>query len=409
MEPESGSGSTRNAFFNDFYFLPGRSHPVESTIRRRKKGFTLIELLVVIAIIAILASLLLPAVQQAREAARKTQCRNNLKQMALAVANYESAYGLIPPRTIYDAAGDKLINCYTLMLPFMEESDTASQISYNAAWCDNVNSNNATIATYPIKTFMCPSAPGVGQRMVPDAGSVSGRSAGGPAYLNAPYNMTPQPWGYSDYYGQEGVKMFALCFTASFAPTGYCNNYSATNMTSAQSILAMGLYNGKGASPTSSGTVPANWTKGKGILPGIFFHNGGWSPPTKFSQIADGLSKTQLFVECAGRPDIWVFGQHSTVIPAGYDQAIAKDGWGWADTEIHGFTDGSSASGVTSNGPYCVNATNDSEIYSFHSGGAFSAHCDGSVHFINQAIDNAVLIALISMNALDTGAIASDF
>jgi prepilin-type N-terminal cleavage/methylation domain-containing protein len=70
---------------------------MERRSRRRQRAFTLIELLVVIAIIAVLVALLLPAVQQAREAARRTQCRNNLKQYGLAIHNYESTFGMIPP------------------------------------------------------------------------------------------------------------------------------------------------------------------------------------------------------------------------------------------------------------------------------------------------------------------------
>jgi prepilin-type N-terminal cleavage/methylation domain-containing protein len=128
---------------------------------RRRSAFTLIELLVVIAIIAILIALLLPAVQQAREASRRTQCRNNFKQLGLAIANYESAMTCLPPTAVVVLLpGNTLYTSYlgphSRLLPYIEQGNTYNQINVNATYGDVANIPAVGRVT---GLFLCPSEP----------------------------------------------------------------------------------------------------------------------------------------------------------------------------------------------------------------------------------------------------------
>ncbi len=130
----------------------------------KPRGFTLIELLVVIAIIAILIALLLPAVQQAREAARRTQCKNNLKQIGLALHNYLDVAGVFPPGWIavdVNGApsaheGNSGVGWATMILPFMEQTNIYNQFNASLPLTDPAN---AAFLRNQIPAYKCPSDP----------------------------------------------------------------------------------------------------------------------------------------------------------------------------------------------------------------------------------------------------------
>lgn len=122
-----------------------------------RRAFTLVELLVVIAIIGVLVGLLLPAVQAAREAARRMQCSNNFKQLGLAVHNYESAYGRLPSGWVSKtAAGDPGWGWSAALLPFMEGTTTFNQIDSRLPIA---HPSHTQLLTVSLPTFICPSDP----------------------------------------------------------------------------------------------------------------------------------------------------------------------------------------------------------------------------------------------------------
>jgi prepilin-type N-terminal cleavage/methylation domain-containing protein len=144
---------------------PGPASCVRGAIRRSRSGFTLIELLVVIAIIAVLISLLLPAVQQAREAARRSQCQNNLKQIALATHNFHDVYGKFPYATL-DLQPSETTSSWatglTQVLPFLEQDSIASRWNEKLPRNSTDDSDgdgytNAMLQQMLIPTYTCPS------------------------------------------------------------------------------------------------------------------------------------------------------------------------------------------------------------------------------------------------------------
>jgi prepilin-type N-terminal cleavage/methylation domain-containing protein len=163
----------------------------------RRSAFTLIELLVVIAIIAVLIALLLPAVQQAREAARRTQCKNNLKQLGLALFNYESTQGALPPTAvIVQLPGGALDIAYagpfTRILPYIDQGNTYHQINLNTVYGDL---NNQPAVARLVQTFLCPSE--INQHMDLDVsfGLIGGNTYGfsmGDWYVWGGVNQTVQ-------------------------------------------------------------------------------------------------------------------------------------------------------------------------------------------------------------------------
>lgn len=182
----------------------------------RKRGFTLIELLVVIAIIAILIALLLPAVQQAREAARRTQCRNNLKQFGLALHNYHDQFNVFPY-----GWGLNQETWSTQILPQLDQAPLYNTLEWRNSGLDNwatFVSPNKTACGIVLQVFRCPSMAqptNISNQGIPNRVPVSYRVVSGSLVASDDASTRPAPYNVAPYTALEQPNLDGVIFGAS--------------------------------------------------------------------------------------------------------------------------------------------------------------------------------------------------
>jgi prepilin-type N-terminal cleavage/methylation domain-containing protein/prepilin-type processing-associated H-X9-DG protein len=191
------------------------------TRSRARTAFTLIELLVVIAIIAILIALLLPAVQQAREAARRTQCRNKLKQIGLSMHNYESTHRVFPPGFLFQTPymanrGDRPNRApgwawSTMILPFVDQAPLYNQL--NLAGVKMWAAPNRALISSKFELQLCPSSAPMPSYFT--LGTTAGNSPFGndtPGFAPTNYVAVGGPWQLSQYYDSVPARKLGVLF-----------------------------------------------------------------------------------------------------------------------------------------------------------------------------------------------------
>lgn len=319
---------------------------------RSRDAFTLVELLVVIAIIGVLIALLLPAVQQAREAARRSQCVNNLKQLALAMHNFHDTNNTFPKNTYGPNAGVSwsgwhLFSANYKILPFIEQENLYDQFDLNGTW----GANQSGPMNVSLAAFKCPSSP-----PAPDSATISW---GGPG---------------SNYGWSSGSSPY----TAHSCTRANCNGMITTKDETKMADVTDGLSNTIFVSEFLSG----DGNGGTPRYPFDILYTGDDSP---YNSIADKNFPTQAEIDAIGQQ-----------VESGASGERSNNGtlWAWYS---HGQSIMNTATPPnwrypSSGGNCCPGGAHDwgrgfIGARSMHPGGVNAAMGDGSVRFVPETVD----------------------
>jgi prepilin-type N-terminal cleavage/methylation domain-containing protein/prepilin-type processing-associated H-X9-DG protein len=314
-------------------------------VHGKLSGFTLIELLVVIAIIAVLVAMLLPAVQQAREAARRSQCKNNLKQIGLALHTYHDTFNQFPnsavwgfyvPPTAASAAVPRHFNWICMLLPYLDQGPLYNAINfslplYDLSMATQIDSNGNSLSAKKLSVLMCPS-----DSVFPGpVYNLAWTNYGGASvyWAQPPYNADPATGVFCDFQNTN-IRDIKDGTTTTIA-VGECSTFGY-----------------QGGAEYTSGTGKWRASTTNAVFKSALVAAGSISyyPTTKtMPTFADGTAETGAPYKYAGA------GVQTAV-----DAAVYQAAWG-INTEYIGPS-------------------------SVHAGGAQFLMCDGTVRFINQSI-----------------------